>query len=230
MASIYLMRHGQASFGAKDYDNLSDIGHRQAQFNGQYLAQQAVLPTRIVSGTLRRQQQTVEGVLKGLGDKAQALPVHTDAGWNEFDHADIIEQYATVEGALADKIAQAEDKEATFRRFFVSAMTRWVESQHDHEYIETWRQFEQRTAQQFEQLSGSLKLGERVLVVTSGGPISLVVRELMNLDSETALHLNWRLVNGGLTKVAVNTHGRHLVSFNEHMHFNGEHRHLLSAR
>ncbi|MFT5334978.1 MAG: broad specificity phosphatase PhoE, partial [Halioglobus sp.] len=31
MASIYVIRHGQASFGAANYDKLSDLGCRQAE-------------------------------------------------------------------------------------------------------------------------------------------------------------------------------------------------------
>ncbi|MCH1491392.1 MAG: histidine phosphatase family protein, partial [Luminiphilus sp.] len=30
MASIYLIRHGQASFGSDNYDQLSPVGQRQA--------------------------------------------------------------------------------------------------------------------------------------------------------------------------------------------------------
>jgi len=31
MPVVYLIRHGQASFGAQDYDVLSATGHRQAE-------------------------------------------------------------------------------------------------------------------------------------------------------------------------------------------------------
>ena len=36
MGTLYLVRHGQASFGAADYDNLSELGHRQAVRLGEY--------------------------------------------------------------------------------------------------------------------------------------------------------------------------------------------------
>ncbi|HCT4576619.1 TPA: histidine phosphatase family protein, partial [Pseudomonas aeruginosa] len=37
MGSIYLIRHGQASFGADDYDVLSPTGIRQAEILGDHL-------------------------------------------------------------------------------------------------------------------------------------------------------------------------------------------------
>ena len=36
MTSIYLVRHGQASFGKKDYDNLSEIGKKQSFLLGKH--------------------------------------------------------------------------------------------------------------------------------------------------------------------------------------------------
>ena len=37
MASIYLVRHGQAGFNKLDYDQLSDLGHQQGQLIGDSL-------------------------------------------------------------------------------------------------------------------------------------------------------------------------------------------------
>jgi broad specificity phosphatase PhoE len=39
MCVKYLVRHGQASFNADNYDNLSEKGCRQAKLVGEYLAQ-----------------------------------------------------------------------------------------------------------------------------------------------------------------------------------------------
>jgi len=36
MGTLYLVRHGQASFGAADYDNLSELGHKQSARLGEY--------------------------------------------------------------------------------------------------------------------------------------------------------------------------------------------------
>lgn len=228
MAVLYFMRHGQASFGADDYDKLSELGQRQAAFSGQFLREQGVTPDRIISGSMRRQRETVSALLDNLDKQPEPL---VDERWNEFDHSDVIDAFAPVHGStLREALAQSDEREKTFQHYFVGAMTRWVESQYNSDYKESWSAFQARIHGQFDELCGDLRVGERILIVTSGGPISLILQKLLNLDAETALHLNWRLVNAGITKVAVSSRGAELVSMNEHLHFSGSNRHLLSAR
>ena len=47
MPALYLIRHGQASFGAEDYDQLSDLGMRQSQHVGEYFSAQGIQPDTI---------------------------------------------------------------------------------------------------------------------------------------------------------------------------------------
>lgn len=236
MPSIYLMRHGQASFASDDYDQLSDLGYQQAKLNGSMLASQGRIPQRVLHGSLKRQQQSVNALLDGIRDSGvRALPeVVEDDAWNEFDHTAVIEAHAREAGDLRALVAQSDDKEAAFATFFVAAMKRWVSDNFNSDYGESFAEFEARVNTALTQLSDNLLGAQRTLVVTSGGPIALVAKQMLNMDTRTALELNWRLVNGGLTKIAV-SHTQtlpklQLVSLNEHMHFSGEYAHLLSAR
>ena len=54
MGVLYLIRHGQASFGTDDYDRLSDLGHEQSRLAGRHLGGQGVHPIRIVHGQIGR--------------------------------------------------------------------------------------------------------------------------------------------------------------------------------
>ena len=67
MSVLYLVRHGQASFGTDDYDRLSDLGKEQSRITGRFLAAQGIEPDRIVHGEMLRQRQTAEGLLEGMG-------------------------------------------------------------------------------------------------------------------------------------------------------------------
>jgi broad specificity phosphatase PhoE len=58
MAIIYLIRHGQASFGAEDYDRLSELGRRQSQVLGEYFRGAGVVFDAVYSGDLLRQRET----------------------------------------------------------------------------------------------------------------------------------------------------------------------------
>ena len=84
---VLLVRHGQASFGKRTYDALSDVGHTQARVLGEALAARGVEPTCIVSGGLRRHRETAEGIVAGLG---QNPDVRIDEGWDEFDFDHVV--------------------------------------------------------------------------------------------------------------------------------------------
>ena len=82
MGTLYLVRHGQASFGAVDYDNLSDLGHQQAVRLGEYFKSKGLQFDGVLMGTLRRHAQTYAGICKGAGIDMQAL---SWPGLNEYD-------------------------------------------------------------------------------------------------------------------------------------------------
>ena len=65
MGNLYLVRHGQASFGADDYDQLSDLGQRQSQRLGEYFAGKGLQFEAVLTGTLKRHAQTWAGIAKG---------------------------------------------------------------------------------------------------------------------------------------------------------------------
>ena len=58
MTTIYLIRHGQASFGAKSYDQLSPNGELQAKLLGQYFNRILKEEPYVVTGSMQRHQQT----------------------------------------------------------------------------------------------------------------------------------------------------------------------------
>jgi phosphohistidine phosphatase SixA len=65
VAELFLVRHAQASFGTDDYDRLSDLGHQQSRWLGDYFAQRGLVFDRVVTGTLRRHRETLSGLAAG---------------------------------------------------------------------------------------------------------------------------------------------------------------------
>ena len=90
MGAIYLIRHGQASVGAGDYDKLSKLGVEQAYVLGQALVTRGVKPDLVVCGDMLRHRETAAGCLAAMGLPGQW---QTDAAWNEYDHEMMIEAY-----------------------------------------------------------------------------------------------------------------------------------------
>jgi broad specificity phosphatase PhoE len=208
VGQIVLVRHGQASWGAADYDVLSPLGERQSAATGVTLT--GLRPDAIVHGAMQRQRRTAEVLVEAAG--WDAVPT-LDGDWDEMDHL-----------AVLDAQPQDFDGEPDARQFqtwFEKATRRWLSGEHDADYHETWAVFRDRV------LGALDRIGDgRTVVVTSGGPISVVVAAL--LDSPAAYQrIAPVVVNASVTRVVTGSRGRTLVSFNEHGHLAGD---LLTYR
>ncbi|MDP1757609.1 MAG: histidine phosphatase family protein, partial [Pseudohongiella sp.] len=90
MSQLFLVRHGQASFGAANYDQLSALGYQQSAWLGEHFAELGVQFSRVVTGTLARQKQTAASILESSG---QSVTIETDSGFNEFDFHTLVSVY-----------------------------------------------------------------------------------------------------------------------------------------
>ena len=230
MAAIYLIRHSQASFGSSDYDQLSEIGLRQARLLGDALAARRPRVRRSVCGSMRRHHQTAGGCLEAMG-----LPVEweEDAGWDEYDHDAVISafepRYRDPACLMADLAASAHPRKA-FQEMFVRAVARWASGLHDVEYRESWSAFRARVGAALARVNAALGKSEGALVFTSGGPIGAVCGALLHLTDDETLRLSSRLANAAITKLVCSEGAIHLSTLNEHGHFEGEHAAMMTYR
>lgn len=213
MSSILLVRHGQASFGAADYDNLSDTGHDQSRVLGRALAARGVRPDLVVTGRMRRHAQTADGVLAGATWDAE---VHVDPGWDEFDHLQVLavhDRPSTVDG---------ESEKAAFQRWFEEATLRWTSGDHDDAYDESFGAFTSRVSTALDALADRLGPKGTAVVLTSGGPVAWACASLLADDADARTSLWLRLnpvsVNTGASTIVRGQRGTTLVSFNAHDH------------
>ena len=120
MGNLYLVRHGQASFGAADYDNLSELGHRQSVRLGEYFAKNGVQFEAALTGTLKRHAQTLEGIGQGSGNTLAPL---VWPGLDEYDSAAVI---ATVHPHPIEK-ADTPELYRTYFRLLCNGLTQWMD-------------------------------------------------------------------------------------------------------
>ncbi len=64
MGHLLLVRHGQASFGADDYDVLSERGWEQGRLLGSWLRQIGITPTAVIHGSMRRHRESAEAMME----------------------------------------------------------------------------------------------------------------------------------------------------------------------
>jgi broad specificity phosphatase PhoE len=230
MGAIYLLRHGQASFGGDNYDQLSPTGVAQARVLGQALKARGVLPDAVLSGTMQRHRDTASECLAEL---SATLPVREHAGVNEFDHEAVIRaaepRYANRLAMMTDFAATGDPRRA-FQAFFKGAVARWVSGAHDADYAEPWAAFRQRCVAALDDVVQATPAKGTTLVFTSGGFISVACAHLLGLSDAQAFTINWTLINAGITKLVAGRDGVHLVSLNEHAHLEGATPALLTYR
>lgn len=218
MGAIYLVRHGQASFGADDYDKLSERGFAQAAVVGAELRRRAVDFSQVRTGSLSRQRDTAATALAELGT---GLVASEDPRWNEYDHVDIAAQHA---GGVGQEDSRA------YQAVLDRALTSWIDAGADGPCAETWPAFLDRVRGALADLAAKLGKGEHAVVFTSGGVISTICGALIGAPEIGLLKLNRVTVNAGITKLVSGRGGLTMLSFNEHPHFEGEAAELLTYR
>ncbi len=238
MKVLYLVRHGQASFGKRDYDALSELGHEQSRVLGRAFAARGITPDVVIRGELRRHRETAEGFVAGLaeaGVEAAAegrVPVTVDAGWDEFDFKHVVEVhkplYRSRTVMMAD-LARSKAPREKFQKIFEDATERWTGGEADDDYHESFPAFTGRIAAAL--LAAADHSPERgtAVVVTSGGPIGLASSELLAGDASLWASLNKVAVNTAVTKIINGSSGLTLSSYNDHSHVEHDRR-LLTYR
>lgn len=151
MSDLYLIRHGQASFGHNNYDRLSPLGIRQAGILGRHLVSIGLKFDAAYCGTMDRQCSTAREVLQCYTEAGETVPELVQMeGLNEYDTTAVVS--AQVPAMMADDPTLEEDlkrmytDKESFKRVFEGAMFRWVSGNHDNGASESWEQFTYRVS------------------------------------------------------------------------------------
>jgi len=214
MGTLYLVRHGQASFGAANYDQLSPLGLQQAQRLGAHWQAHGRHFGAVYTGTLARHAQTLAGIQETLGQAltpAQQLP-----GWDEYDGRALVQ--AIHPGPLTG-VTGAERFQQYFR-LLCDALAQWMAGTISPQGMGSWQAFADGVHTALEQLRRHHGPGqEDVLVVSSGGPISTAIALVLGASPEAAIGLNMRLRNSAVTELSLRPKRLMLQTFNtlEHL-------------
>lgn len=224
MSVVYLVRHGQAGTREK-YDSLSDLGREQARLLGDFFEAQRIEFEAVYSGTLNRQRATA----------AAALPearVIEDAGWNEFDLAQVYSEYAPHMAADDDDFRREYDE---MQRAMVASrgahgdpvhrrwndcdkkiVRAWVESRYEYSG-ESWPVFVARIHSAFARVTAARHDGN-VAVFTSATPIGVCSAATLELADARAMWLAGVLMNASFTTLRVREAEVRLFSLNNAPH------------
>lgn len=206
MAVALLVRHGQASFGAAEYDELSELGREQSRTVGAAWAAHGVRIDRAVSGALRRQRGTAELCLEAAGLERELA---VDDRFDEYDHLGLA-------AALRKDPLPTSSRE--FQVVLDAALHRWISGEWTPAGTLPWNEFTERARAGLDEFLVTLGKGGAGAVFTSGGVITALCARLLDLTPAGCVALHRVVVNGGVTKIVAGRGGTALISFNEHQH------------
>ncbi len=209
MPELHLIRHAQASFGAANYDVLSDLGHQQSFELGKALAIQGIKPDALFIGAQRRHRETMEGILKGLGRDPSEATIH--AGLNEFDFKGLLDAHYANRAAPDNMHSERKSHFRTLR----DTVLAWQRDEIENP-PETWAQFSARVEAARQAITGST--GQTVIAVSSGGAIGQMIAATLCAPSDQQIQLQLQMKNCAVNRFIFSQHRFYLHGFNETPH------------
>ena len=226
MSTLLLIRHGQASFGAEDYDVLSERGAEQARALGRHLAADRAEPIHaLYTGPRRRQIDTARHMADAAAAAGVELPAATVIDeLDEFPAIEILRMWlprlAAEDPDLAAALTSSDRavQGGAIDRTFDLVARQWARGELDTGHLETFGAFAERVDRGLDRIMQAEGRGRRALVVTSGGPISIAVRSCLGVGDEATLRLALVLANASTTELRWRRGELTLFGFN-HTHY-----------
>lgn len=235
-ATLVLVRHAQASFLSGDYDRLSELGQEQARLLGEYWHASEVVFDRVLCGPRKRHRGTEEIIRLRYSAARRPWPEPVfDESLDEYAAEAVVRELLSAaceidEGLreLRDRYRAAQDivdRRRLFQEIFEPLTKMWQRGEVSSPSIESWWDFEGRVESVLERIRTTASAGERIVAVTSSGPIAVALRMTMGFSSEEALERSWWMRNCSFAEFSVRDGDFALSQPNEHPHL-VEDRHL----
>lgn len=202
MATLYLFRHGQASFGAEDYDKLSDLGCRQAEVLGHYLRDQGIQLDAAYSGGLLRQRETAA---LALANQPREVPHHIDERFDEVRNDEQIKYLVPVVAKANPQIQALVDKGLSsskdYQKVIEAVFSHWTSADCDEPRIQSWAEYSGAVHAALRDVMAAQGSGKTVGVFTSGGTIATIVTQVLGLAGEHAYKFYEPIFNCSVTQL-----------------------------
>ncbi len=205
MSKIYLIRHGQASFGAENYDLLSAVGRQQAAALGEYFLAHQIQFDAIIHGQMSRQTETAQIMAQS---KRFSGELKLDKAADEFDSDRLLDYYLPI---LADtslefhqKIYSEEKWFANgqdFERIFRALIELW--QQDTSCPFESWEVFRNRSLNLLNRISKAHGANKKIALITSGGLISVTMQSILGFDNQVFMDMNLTINNASVTEIKI---------------------------
>jgi len=222
MATLYLIRHGQASFMKSNYDQLSELGATQAQQLGNYLAQKELQFDIAWMGALERHKATYSNLVEAYNQQHHFPEIITDATFNEHEGATIfnkllpklVEGEPTLKSAMVHKGKDDPEVRKGILKLFFQSLKKWAKGKLYLDGYESFADFKARCEQGYQTLLEGMEGKKSGIVISSGGTIGVLTGLLLGISDEKMMELNWQVINSSITEFQYSKGQFFLKSFN----------------
>jgi len=205
VGTLYLIRHGQASYGEADYDRLSPRGIEQARAVGRWAA--GVKLDALFAGPLRRQQQTAQYA----GEAAEgALPALQGlAELAEYPAFEMLQHLVPRLVAEDPKFAQliSAPTPRLLDQAFQRILSGWSRDEWTVEGVERVATFVERIRTGIDRVLRAAGSGARLACVTSAGPIGVAVGLVFGIPAERMVRTSIVIRNASITELRFRSQG-----------------------
>jgi broad specificity phosphatase PhoE len=199
---LYAIRHGQASFGSADYDQLSQAGFEQSRRLGRWLATHEPEIAAVHVGAMRRHAETLQAISEAYAERGLSLPEPAiDPALNEFDHRAVFGSFMQANPEHPAVLATAGGTQGGPREIFAllhAAISAWIENRLGPS-VEPWGEFRKRVRNARPSLMERAAAGV-TLLVSSGGVISQLALAALDAPDLRAVELNLSLRNSAISE------------------------------
>jgi broad specificity phosphatase PhoE len=213
VSDLYLVRHGQASFGSADYDRLSALGHEQTELLGRHFLALGRRVDAFYSGPLRRQRETAEGLAAAYGAPA---PLILD-GFAEYEADPLIERYLAARG---ESLPSAGDRRG-YQVLLESTGHAWIAGELEG-CGESFAGFRGRVAEALETVRRREGRGRSIVAAVSAGVVGAALGHVLGLGDREALAASWVVHNSAVTLIRYDERRMALATFNGVAHLERE--------
>lgn len=217
MASIYVIRHGQASFGEENYDKLSDLGCRQAQVLGHYLRDCQINFDAVYSGDLQRQQKTAR---LAIASQPGSVAHQVDPRFNEVRNdeqlealvPEIVKTNPLIRALMDRGLSSSKD----YQKVIEAVFNHWVSPQCEAPGIQSWEEYSSEARAALAAVIAAQGSGKTVGIFTSGGTIATLVAQVLGLGGEQTYAFYEPVINCSVTRFFYSGAKISLSYFNDH--------------
>ncbi|MFT4520260.1 MAG: broad specificity phosphatase PhoE [Halioglobus sp.] len=202
MATIYLIRHGQASFGSENYDKLSELGCRQADIVGEYLRDCGIHLDAAYSGDLSRQHETAQ---RALASQPGEVSHTVDPRFNEIQNEEqieylmpqVLERSPEIRALVAKGFSSSKD----YQKLIDAVFNFWVSPECDEPKIQSWADFSGGARDALHKVMAEQGSGKTIGIFTSGGTLATLVAQVIGLGGEDTYQLYEPIMNCSVTQL-----------------------------